>query len=196
MATGHPIPPFPADIDRDAFGHWLSGFCDGEGCFFLGLDLRSRHASNAPTPKAAFFLVLRADDMAVLRQIHSFWQCGRVRLRRTYGRPGHPAFDLTCDGWAEMAGVLVPHFDRYPLRAKKARDFAVWREAVLLGARRAMPCLDRRRHWRSRSVWTPPDRERFVALHDLLRQQRQFATHESPPSSPPVGRPEQRHFGF
>jgi hypothetical protein len=30
MVTRDPIEPFPADIDRDAFGHWLSGFTDGE----------------------------------------------------------------------------------------------------------------------------------------------------------------------
>ena len=29
------IPSFPAEIDRDRFGDWLSGFVDGEGCFGL-----------------------------------------------------------------------------------------------------------------------------------------------------------------
>src|SRR6185295_12914380 len=32
-----PIPPFPPEINRVAFGNWLSGLTDGEGCFFLGL---------------------------------------------------------------------------------------------------------------------------------------------------------------
>lgn len=40
--------------------------------------------------------------------------------------------------------VIVSLFDRYPLRAKKARDYAIWREAVIewnvTGARKGKAC--------------------------------------------------------
>jgi hypothetical protein len=56
----------------DAFGHWLAGFADGEGCF------------------------------SIIRTV----------------------------------GQLAEFFTRYPLRAKKRTDFAIWRQAVELWIQR------------------------------------------------------------
>src|SRR5262245_6823756 len=88
MADRHSIPAFPFDIDRDEFAHWLTGFTDGEGCFQLRLaDTRGRR-----NPYACFGINLRADDVEILRQIQSFWQCGNLcynsnRSREATARP-------------------------------------------------------------------------------------------------------------
>ena len=49
------IPPFPADIDRNAFGHWFSGLTDGEGCFYA-------KTVGIHSPEVGYVLALRADD--------------------------------------------------------------------------------------------------------------------------------------
>ncbi len=33
-----------------------------------------------------------------------------------------------------MLRAVLPHFDKYPLRAKKARDYDLWRQIALLQA--------------------------------------------------------------
>jgi hypothetical protein len=33
---------------------------------------------------------------------------------------------------ADLAGVVVPHFERYPLRSKKVNDFTIWKAGVAL----------------------------------------------------------------
>jgi hypothetical protein len=126
------IAPFPADIDRNAFGHWLSGFVDGEAHFGLRVDVQAQRKYG--TPKVWFRINLRDDDTEVLRIIQSFWNCGRL----TFGNlnPKNPNqkpfafYDVyNCD---DVCEILIPHFVRYPLRAKKLKDFCIWREAAEL----------------------------------------------------------------
>lgn len=53
-------------------------------------------------------------------------------LRSTRGRNGnHPIAQWRASSLAHCQR-LVRIFDRYPLRAKKARDYEIWREAVVL----------------------------------------------------------------
>jgi hypothetical protein len=123
----HPVDPlmpieYP-EIDP-AFGHWLAGFVDGEGSFCIS------------APRNAFIckfsLSLRKDDEAVLLECMSQAGVGYVadnkrKQRHTNERP-------TCRwdvGGKQQCLRLVWIFDRHPLRAKKARDFAIWRKAVI-----------------------------------------------------------------
>jgi hypothetical protein len=118
-----------ATSNRD-FWNWFAGFVDGEGCFGIA------HRRTCYTP--TFALCLRADDRAILEEIqlrlgvcrfytYTPWRvdlgrrCARVELRATN----------------KAACVrLVEIFDEHPLRAKKAQDFEIWREAVLLWTQR------------------------------------------------------------
>jgi hypothetical protein len=100
---------------------WLSGFTDGEGCFLIGTVQRGRILA----PR--FYLGLRADDMAVLEELQRALG-GRLHLRPARGADA-PQCAWLVSSKRELAG-LVEYFDRFPLRAKKAADFALWREAV------------------------------------------------------------------
>jgi hypothetical protein len=42
-----------------------------------------------------------------------------------------PQSDFRVGHREDLSHVIIPFFDRYPLRSKKARDFQVWREIVL-----------------------------------------------------------------
>src|SRR5215467_3440298 len=128
MAGKHSIPPvypaFPDDIDPDAFGHWLSGFTDGEGCFYAGCDGRYR--------RAFFTLALRLDDRPILELTRSFLACGSFHLREPR-KPTHaPALIFAVRDIHSLWNKIVPHFERYPLRAKKANDFLIWKQAVII----------------------------------------------------------------
>lgn len=114
----------------DGFGHWLAGFADGEGSFAI----RRQRSYNVDTGFSMVFTIqLRADDLPVLEEIRN-----RTGLGRIYGpingsggsRTGSPSFQWTVNTKAEVK-ALVALFDRYPLRAKKANDYGLWREAVL-----------------------------------------------------------------
>lgn len=171
MARTNPISPFPSDIDRDAFGHYLSGFTDGEGCFQLGIARDPR--STRRTPFARFKIQLRDDDSEVLRLIQSFLGCGTLYHDPRIGSVSKPAMLFRVDSHAELASVVVPHFVRYPLRAKKARDFPVWRDGLDLIRRVTASPFAYSAHRLPK--WTEPVLAQFVAIADQLNRQRAYA---------------------
>ena len=184
-----PVPPFPGDLDRHAFGHWLSGLTDGEGCFLLKVHHYAEDHPLRPGQtcgiSAQFDVQLRADDAPIIRLIHSFWACGT--LIRTPGRGGRerPLVRLQIKTWCDLATVLVPHFETYPLRAKKARDFAIWRQAVLLGHRVSQrPRARRNDNPHSFSKWNDDDRATFVEMAARLVECRQYQEDEDHARTP------------
>lgn len=108
-----------------AFGHWLAGFTDGEGSFFCAL----RPRRNGREFYGSFAITLRVDDLPVLREVHAFLGVGNLYERQN-GR-WSPQCRLLVQNQAGRARVIEV-FDAYPLRAKKAIDYALWREAVRL----------------------------------------------------------------
>lgn len=95
---------------------WFAGFADGEATFYLS-------PNGAPT----FQLCLRADDQEILEAL-----CGEFggSLRTRVGRVSKPSVTWTVRRRDDLP-ALLEYFDAHPLRAKKARDYAVWRLAVL-----------------------------------------------------------------
>lgn len=103
------------------FGHWLAGFTDGEGSFDIN---RNPHGSYA----CRFAISLRIDDLPILQEIQRATAIGKIVFVEKYGTSAAQARWIVNNKTDCVA--LVEVFDCYPLRAKKARDFAIWREAV------------------------------------------------------------------
>jgi hypothetical protein len=165
-----PIYPFPKSISRSAFGHWLSGFVDGEGSFMLTLIKLRRRPSYRGIPACRFEICLRQDDYKVLELIRSYWGFGSISepppkvLIPRVGR--HPVCRYYSANSELLGRIAVPHFDRFPLRSKKARDFVIWKSAI------EVACTARARGPKAR--WKPDEFQRFLDLADLLRRQRAF----------------------
>lgn len=119
---------FAARVPSD-FGHWLAGFADGEGCFHIRINSR---AGGRVTYACAFRLQLRDDDDDILNEIRLRTNIGAVHYISGTGNARSSAA-WSVGSKADLL-ALVAIFDRFPLRAKKARDFGIWREAVLYWA--------------------------------------------------------------
>lgn len=103
---------------EDSFGHWFAGFSAGEGCF----DIRTDHGRY----QCRFSINLRADDVAILQLIQKEFG---GRIHRCKNRDLAPNCKLEIDS-KEGCLKLCDLFTKYPLRAKKADDFKVWKKAV------------------------------------------------------------------
>jgi hypothetical protein len=169
------IPPFPSDIDRDYFGAWLSGFVDGEGCFYLGVHKRKTSTDSA---RAFFQIKVRDDDEAIIRRIQSFLQCGWVKLVADPGRSGNhqPQAVFRVNSIVDCFKIITPIFEKYPLLAKKADDFRIWSEAVRLFY--TVSCRPRKRHvlFGKGTVtrWEKGEFNTYLKLSNLLRKARAY----------------------
>jgi len=189
VTLDHCIEPFPTSIDRDSFGNYLSGFTDGEGCFQL--------VWKTNTPMIRFTIGLRADDLQILKLIQSFWGCGGIlfhkpteKSRLKWKVNACPACQFYIRTTPELVNIVIPHFEKYPLRAKKARDFLIWKRGVSLAwsvyNRKTIP---RTRIYKGqvRGIyrrWESHEVAEFRSLSDTLRNQRKYdtATLVIPPS--------------
>jgi hypothetical protein len=108
------------------FGHWLAGFVDGEGSFTIAS--QSRVKGNRGSFACIFKIALHADDAPILWEISERTGIGTVRTGTPKSQKGPRAT------WAVQSKHdclrLIEILERFPLRAKKARDFKIWSEAV------------------------------------------------------------------
>lgn len=114
----------------DVWRGWFVGFTDGEGSFQI--DERS-HCSPRANYHCHFTIALRDDDRAILEEIRDTLGIGTIydkSDRSTLTRKRRPQVEYRVSIINECA-ELVKLFDKYPLRAKKQRDFEIWKQAVV-----------------------------------------------------------------
>lgn len=106
----------------------MAGFIAGEASFYFG---RCTTKNGYRTVQPGMKICLRDDDALILYELqretglgtvyanaHSRWSCGRDQMVWQVSSKAHCV-------------TLVTLLDEYPIRAKKARDYAVWREMIL-----------------------------------------------------------------
>ena len=121
------------NFTKDYDGGYVSGFVDGEGSFVVSL----KHTKN----KNGKFLIcnqkltinLRRDDLAILNYIKDYFDAGHICLTKKTGQGnGKPQASFSVSSLYEIVSKIIPHFDKYPLQAKKQNDFLIWKEIVNL----------------------------------------------------------------
>ena len=144
---------FPNFYCDDAEGGYVSGFVDGEGWFCASvLHKRGRWNFN---PK--FGVSLRVDDEEILWWLTRYFECGNVS---TNHKLKSPRAVFVVSKLYDLLANVIPHFERYPLRAKKRHDYVIWKEMVMLQAQ----------HFRKR--WSANVSQRMKELYDQLQDVR------------------------
>lgn len=107
----------------DEAGGWVAGFTDGEGCFVITKTSKGGYV-------CSFHIKLRSDDLPLLEAIRGTFGHGRIASVARSSPERHPQAHLRVQTKAGCL-YLVDLFTEFPLRSKKAADFAVWKEAVI-----------------------------------------------------------------
>lgn len=116
---------YPRAYNNDTDGGYVSGLVDGEGWFTIGVSKKNNEfAGYAPM----FGLSLRNDDAEIVRWLSKYFGCGSTRFVKS--KNSAPSCVFTSSKIYDAASSIIPHFDKYPLRAKKKKNFEIWKSAV------------------------------------------------------------------
>lgn len=116
----------------DEFGYWLAGFVDGEGTFTAYV---LQHKGGYPTLDMRFEIALRADDNRVLMCIKDRLGVGYIHYQRpspSSPKRAKPKCAYKVTRLNDLYHIIIPLFEMFPLRSKKARDFETWKEIIRL----------------------------------------------------------------
>jgi len=80
-----------------------------------------------------FKVQLRTDDVEILRLIHRTLKVGRVEENLKNGT-ANPMARFVVNKIGELQSVIIPLFEQFPLRTRKARDFELFKRLVHLKA--------------------------------------------------------------
>ncbi len=152
-----------------SFGAWLSGFAAGESTFSVEA---TRRATGGWRFGCRFLIGLRDDDLPILQEIQRFWGCGRIKHVKA-NRGSKPVAHYIVESMRDNVSTVVPHFIVHPLRAKKAVDFGIYREAVAL-----MHDVSKRQPGEGATPWSrwlPSDEALFLELKKRISESRRYA---------------------
>jgi len=161
------------ELDRLLFGAYLSGFVDGEGSFMLRAKERIKKTTGAGylSCRATFAITLRLDDLSILQDICKFLKCGNIECRqRKEGCRSKPVGIYSVRNLEDLVCKIVPFFELHHLRAKKARDFEIWKQGVAL----LYEIKNRTRRKRTDTKWMEVDKLKFWEFVGGLKKVREY----------------------
>jgi len=105
--------------------NWITGFTDGEGCFFLRLYKRKDRKSGWII-QTCFQIKLHIKDKDLLLQIKSFFNnVGNIIINNNYNFVVYTVSNLN-----EINYEIIPHFNKYPLISRKYSDYIIWKDII------------------------------------------------------------------
>lgn len=110
----------PSTTNRE-FLEWLVGFTDAEGCF------RVVPNRNWASVCLNFQIEVHIDDVEVLYKIRKALGIGNVHLGKT-----RPAASFKVSKLEDIASVIIPIFNEFPLQTTKYLDFISFKDAALI----------------------------------------------------------------
>lgn len=104
---------------------WVSGFVDGEGCFFVGINKHPEMSAGFQV-LPEFTVVQHKRDIQILYALKEFFGCGVVRVNHG-DRMAYRVRSLQ-----HLKERIVPFFEKHSLKTKKKLDFIKFRKILLL----------------------------------------------------------------
>jgi hypothetical protein len=104
--------------------NYVTGFTDGEGCFYIGISPDNKSSSNFRI-KLSFQIGLHEKDKDLLDLIKSYFGVGKVSKLASNSV-------LYRVSSIDELKVIIDHFDRYPLITYKYKDYLLFKQAFEL----------------------------------------------------------------
>lgn len=103
--------------------NWLSGFADGEACFFISI-YKSEKSRLGYAVQLVFKVTQQSRDSDLLKGITEFLSCGRLENRKT------EACDFTVNSFKSLDENIIPFFQKYPLHSSKHLNYLAFKRVM------------------------------------------------------------------
>lgn len=103
---------------------WITGFVDGEGCFFVGINKNTEMTAGFQV-LPEFTVVQHKRDVQILHALKDFFGCGVVRVNHG----DRMAYRVRSK--EHLLERIVPFFVKHPLKTRKNVDFKKFRQVLL-----------------------------------------------------------------
>ena len=111
------------------FAWYLSGFTDGEGCFSISFSKRAKMKTGIEI-KPSFSLAQNKRNLQILKDIHKYFGCGAIRFNK-YDQ----TYKYEVRSIKDLINTIIPHFQEYPLKTAKSKDFEIFNKVCNLIAK-------------------------------------------------------------
>lgn len=105
--------------------YWVSGFVDGEGTFYVGIN-KNLTMTSGHQVLPEFRIVQHKRDIKVLYALKTYFKCGVVRVNHD------DRYELRIRSIKHINEIIIPHFDKYPLLTQKKFDFIKFQKIINL----------------------------------------------------------------
>ncbi len=96
---------------------YFSGYVDGEGCFCVSINKSARHRFGWEL-RPSFSVSQNHDRAEILMEMKQYFHCGSIRPDRS-----DKTLKYEVRGIEDLVEWIIPHFEKYPLRSSKRRDY-------------------------------------------------------------------------
>ncbi len=103
---------------------WITGFVDGEGCFYVGIN-KHREMTAGYQVLPEFTVVQHKRDVQILHALKAYFGCGVVRVNHG----DRMAYRVRSKD--HLLEHIVPFFEKHSLKTKKNVDFKKFRHILL-----------------------------------------------------------------
>ena len=123
--TRNPQRLYVQDEPMKLDAQWITGFVDGEGCFYVGINKHSDMTAGFQV-LPEFTVVQHKRDVQLLYALKNFFGCGVVRINHG----DRMAYRVR--GKNDLLEYIIPFFIKFPLKSKKASDFEKFQKILLM----------------------------------------------------------------
>ena len=97
--------------------HWLTGFVDGEGCFFVGCSSSKAYRVGYQI-QLKFILTQHYRDIQLMEKLVNYFGCGTITFDSRKSVVFYTVTNFSC-----IIKKIIPFFNKYPLEGAKHLDF-------------------------------------------------------------------------
>jgi len=107
---------------------WVVGFVDGEGCFSIGFVRQPNRAGRVGYRTGyqvihQFVVTQGASSAPALEELKEFFGVGRIYRNRRHDNHREDLLQYRVGRRDDLLEVVIPFFERHPLRSAKCADF-------------------------------------------------------------------------